>query len=112
MNVPQFKNVVRIESIQVGRAKPFSPNNHVSAIDKRPLFGPVNVLSTCLEGDEQADKKHHGGPDMAVHHYPLDHYEAWKKENPLQAHLCSSAISTKWEPPAFRSPRPDSPAGS
>ena len=24
-----------------------------------------------------ADTKHHGGPDMAVHHYPRDHYAGW-----------------------------------
>jgi MOSC domain-containing protein YiiM len=33
-----------------------------------------------LIGDAQADLKNHGGPEKAVHHYPLDHYETWRNE--------------------------------
>ena len=35
------------------------------------------IRSFGLEGDMVADTRHHGGPDMAVHHYPHDHYSAW-----------------------------------
>ena len=84
MAVPQIKKI-RIESIQAGKVKPLGPDNHPSGIDKSTISGSVNVLVTGFEGDEQADRKHHGGPDMAVHHYPLDHYVAWKCENPLRA---------------------------
>jgi len=34
---------------------------------------------TNLEGDGQADLKHHGGPDKAVLAYPLDHYGKWRE---------------------------------
>jgi MOSC domain-containing protein YiiM len=27
-----------------------------------------------LRGDVQADRRFHGGPDKAVHHYPAEHY--------------------------------------
>ncbi|VED38355.1 MOSC domain-containing protein [Escherichia coli] len=30
-----------------------------------------------LEGDEQAEKKVHGGPDRALCHYPREHYLYW-----------------------------------
>jgi len=51
-----------------------------SAIGKQVLKGKVRVTKLGLEGDEQADLAHHGGPDMAVHLYPLDHHAFWREE--------------------------------
>ena len=45
-----------------------------TAIDKRPVDGPVQVGATGLRGDVQVSRKHHGGPDKAV--YALDQAEA------------------------------------
>ncbi|MGN0100409.1 MOSC domain-containing protein [Dietzia sp. CH92] len=39
----------------------------VSAIDKRPVDGPVQVREYGLHGDVQADRKHHGGIWKAVY---------------------------------------------
>lgn len=39
----------------------------VTAIDKRPLDGPVEVKKLGVYGDVQASRKHHGGPDKAVY---------------------------------------------
>lgn len=41
----------------------------VTAIDKRPVDGPVRVRPLGLHADVQADRKHHGGPDQAVYAY-------------------------------------------
>ena len=71
-----------IVSIQVGKAVPFGPERQLSAIDKHSVEGPVSVGSTGLAGDEQGDPRHHGGVEMAVHQYPLEHYDAWKTEVP------------------------------
>jgi len=30
-----------------------------------------------LAGDAQGDRKHHGGPDKALHHYAFEHYAYW-----------------------------------
>tara|TARA_R110002072_G_scaffold15856_12_gene62725 strand:+ start:1278 stop:1946 length:669 start_codon:yes stop_codon:yes gene_type:complete len=60
----------------VGQPQPFN-GAELSAIDKRAVAGPVAIRSFGLEGDMVADTKHHGGPDMAVHHYPRDHYAGW-----------------------------------
>ncbi len=60
----------------IGTPVPFR-GEEASAIGKRPATGPVAVGPDGLAGDEQADKIHHGGIDMAVHHYPHDHYPAW-----------------------------------
>ncbi|WP_421991953.1 MOSC domain-containing protein [Qipengyuania sp.] len=67
---------VRVETLCVGLPKPFN-GAELSAIDKRPVEGKVMIRSFGLEGDMVADTKNHGGVDMAVHHYPHDHYAGW-----------------------------------
>lgn len=49
----------------------------VSAIDKRPVSGPVRVRTLGLHGDVQADRKHHGGPDKAVYAYAAEDAQWW-----------------------------------
>jgi MOSC domain-containing protein YiiM len=41
----------------------------VTAIDKRPVDGPVEVKRLGVRGDVQASRAHHGGPDKAVYAY-------------------------------------------
>ena len=48
---------------------------HRTAIDKRPVDGPVHVGALGLDGDEQIDKNH-GGRDRAVYVY-ADEDAAW-----------------------------------
>jgi MOSC domain-containing protein YiiM len=48
-----------------------------SAIAKAAIEGPVKITFLGIEGDQQADHRFHGGPDKALHHYPLDHYAYW-----------------------------------
>jgi MOSC domain-containing protein YiiM len=50
-----------------------------TAIGKQPVKGRISLSVTHLEGDEQADKVHHGGPDQAVCVYFYDHYPHWEK---------------------------------
>lgn len=40
---------------------------------------------TGLAGDEQGDKKNHGGRDKAIHAYPVSHYPIWAAEHPSLA---------------------------
>lgn len=47
---------------------------------KRPVEGPVRVAPLGLEGDDQADRKHHGGPDQAVYAYSIENHEHWRRE--------------------------------
>ncbi len=53
---------------------------HVSAIDKTPVPGPWRIGALGLDDDAQAERKHHGGPEKALHHYPRDHYAAWRAD--------------------------------
>jgi len=52
----------------------------VTAIDKRPVDGPVEVGVLGLVGDVQCDRKHHGGPDQAVYAYSDADARWWAAE--------------------------------
>jgi len=45
-----------------------------SAIWKHPVSGPVWIGGDGLAGDAQADRRVHGGPEKAVHHYAGENY--------------------------------------
>ena len=49
-----------------------------TGIHKSPRQGAVRVHPLGLEGDLQADKRFHGGPDKAVYAYPAEHYDFWR----------------------------------
>lgn len=66
-----------IEALCIGQPVPFRGAD-LSAIGKLPVSGPVRIGHEGLAGDAQADRRHHGGPDMAVHHFPLDHHDFWR----------------------------------
>ncbi|GGC08616.1 molybdenum cofactor sulfurase [Novosphingobium endophyticum] len=66
-------------SVQRGKARPFRGESEPSAIGKFPVAGKVRVHRLGLDGDEQADRTVHGGPDKAIHHYPYDHYDFWRR---------------------------------
>lgn len=75
----------RIAELRTGRARPFGPNGEPSAIDKAPRAGPVPAGHEGLDGDEQGDRRRHGGPDKALHAYPLAHYATWAADLPETA---------------------------
>jgi len=66
-----------VEAICTGTARPFN-GAELSAIAKRPREGAVQVLPDGLAPDEQADRSVHGGAEMALHLYPLDHHAWWR----------------------------------
>lgn len=66
-----------LTALCIGQPKPFR-GEETSAIYKRPVEGRVEIGSLGIAGDAVADPKHHGGPEMAVHHYPHDHYPMWR----------------------------------
>ena len=70
----------------------------VSAIDKHVAGNSLWCSFSGLEGDEQSDQRHHGGPDRALHYYPADHYPWWHN---WQAALGLAAPRTPWQPAAF-----------
>lgn len=72
-------HAVRILALLTGTPRPFREDGTKSAIARHPVTGPVMLGELGFEGDQVADAVHHGGPDMAVHHYPFDHYGYWQQ---------------------------------
>lgn len=68
-----------VTAVCTGTARPFN-GAETSAIAKRPREGAVQVLEEGLAPDEQADRSVHGGPEMALHLYPLDHHAWWREQ--------------------------------
>ncbi len=71
-----------IESIRVGKPASLQYKRKIvqSAIYKDEVHHPIHVAKTNLEGDEQSDLKHHGGPDKAICIYPSEHYTYWSQK--------------------------------
>lgn len=63
----------------VRRLTPDPGSVGTTAIDKRPVEGPVKVRTLGLHGDVQADREHHGGPEQAVYAY-AESDAAWWSE--------------------------------
>jgi MOSC domain-containing protein YiiM len=71
----------RLLSVNTGHARPVPWGTlHRSAIDKRPIAEPVRVRRLGLDGDEQADRKHHGGIDQAVYAVAREDLEWWAEQ--------------------------------
>src|SRR3954468_6555322 len=66
-------------SVNVGRPREFEYNGHPakSAIWKSPVAGRIAVRGVNLVGDDQADRKAHGGPDKAVYAYATEDARWW-----------------------------------
>jgi len=65
---PQVIGAIRGEPVLSGIGK--------SPVGERELF----LSEINLEGDDQADRRVHGGPDKAVYAYPSEHLSAWQTE--------------------------------
>ena len=59
---------------------PDDSNVGVTAIDKRPVEGPVKVHKLGLRGDIQANRVHHGGEDQALYAYSQEDADYWAEE--------------------------------
>ncbi len=69
-------------SVNVGRVREFEYNGRraKSAIWKSPVAGRIAAHGVNLEGDNQADRKAHGGPDKAVYAYAIEDMRWWEQE--------------------------------
>jgi MOSC domain-containing protein YiiM len=69
-------------SVNVGlpRTVTWAGRQVTSAIWKVPADGRVPVRGVNLDGDDQADRRVHGGPDKAVYAYAMEDYDWWTRE--------------------------------
>jgi MOSC domain-containing protein YiiM len=72
----------RLLSINVGRPREFVYKGRPakSAIWKTPVGGRIAARGVNLEGDDQADREAHGGPDKAVYAYAIEDLRWWEQE--------------------------------
>ena len=78
--------VGEVLSVRVGRVTEYERRTwdhiqtrpYVTAFRKAEVAGPGHVGPLGLAADEQADKKFHGGPHMAVLMYADVHYPGWR----------------------------------
>ncbi len=73
---------MRLVSVNVGQPRDVEYRGATirTGIFKEPVRGRVSVRTLNIEGDGQGDPKVHGGRDMAVYAYPLEHYAYWERE--------------------------------
>lgn len=63
-------------SLFIGGIRSLPESGRLTGIYKLPVSGPVDLGTEGFVGDQQADRKVHGGPEKAVHLYPTRHYAA------------------------------------
>ncbi|MEP6851637.1 MAG: MOSC domain-containing protein [bacterium] len=82
MNPDAELETARVVSVNVGRPRLIGAGrrNVSTAIWKAPVDGRVAVRGVNLDGDDQADRSVHGGPDKAVYAYAIEEVRLWETE--------------------------------
>ena len=75
-----------VASLFAGGIGYLEPEGHRSGIFKKKIFQRATVTVQGILGDEQADKRVHGGPEKAVHHYAAENYQRLAEQFPQSAH--------------------------
>ena len=67
-------------SLNVGRPRTVDWHGRAvsSAIWKEPVEGPRRLAGVNVTGDDQADRRVHGGPTKAVYAYAVEDYRWWE----------------------------------
>jgi MOSC domain-containing protein YiiM len=76
-----------VSEVRVGDLRPLGPKAVPSGIAKKPVAGPIAATVSGLVGDAHGDRRHHGGPDKALHAYAAAHYPTWAADLPDLAPL-------------------------
>lgn len=79
-----------LDALYAGKVELLGSKAVPSGILKRAIPGPWGIRRNGLIGDAQADLRHHGGPEKALHHYPREHYAVWVAEDPNLAKALTS----------------------
>jgi MOSC domain-containing protein YiiM len=70
-------------SVNVGGVREFDYHGRPakSAIWKSPVVGRIAVRGVNLAGDDQADRRAHGGSDKVVYAYAIEDARWWQQQN-------------------------------
>lgn len=80
------KPIILIDSLFAGGIGILSAEGHRSGIFKKAISTQATVTINGIAGDEHADKRVHGGPEKAVHHYASENYKRLAAQYPAVAH--------------------------
>ncbi|MBV8726730.1 MAG: MOSC domain-containing protein [Candidatus Eremiobacteraeota bacterium] len=71
-----------IESVNVGTVRTVEHGGRLitTGIFKEPVVGRVRLRGVNLDGDDQADRSVHGGPERAAYAYAGEDYDWWSGE--------------------------------
>jgi MOSC domain-containing protein YiiM len=72
-------------SLFIGGIRPLPESGRPTGIYKTPVSGALLLGVEGFAGDQQADRRVHGGPDKAVHLYPGGHYTTLAARFPAAA---------------------------
>ncbi len=77
-----------LKAVNVGKPQIVKRNGEelYTSFIKTPTNERIAVTKFGLEGDEQADKKHHGGEQKAICVYPYEHFSYWEEQTGLNMH--------------------------
>jgi len=73
-----------IGGIFIGGISLLEPDGHRTGIIKHAVCA-ASITALGLDGDHQADRRFHGGPEKAVHHYAADNYPRLRADYPRLA---------------------------
>lgn len=87
-----LESIGQVEALFLGSAQDVSASGTGAWWDKpwrtgyykQPQGGACWLGYEGFRGDEQADRRYHGGVDKAVCVYPVEHYVHWRQQNELQ----------------------------
>ena len=73
---------MHVVSVNVGRPRQVRWHDRTvtTGIWKQPVAGRVRAADVNLDGDDQADRRVHGGPTKAIYAYSSEDYEWWASE--------------------------------
>ncbi|MEN2768111.1 MOSC domain-containing protein [Ornithinibacillus xuwenensis] len=80
-----------LQKILTGKVRTIGEAHATNPMDKQWETGmfkhevnePIWLSKTGLVGDEVADTKNHGGLEKAIFAYPIEHYDYWREDLPI-----------------------------
>lgn len=75
----------RIAGLFTGGISILEPEGQTTGIFKHAATTPLQLTRTGFAGDVQADRRVHGGPEKAVHHYAAENYARLAADFPQAA---------------------------
>lgn len=74
-----------VDAIYAGSVRAMPEDGRPTGIFKTPLSGEVEIGVEGITVDAQADRRVHGGPEKAVHHFPARNYARFAQAFPALA---------------------------